>query len=101
MNSPTEQKLENTYSTIYNGVTIRWFIGDAVSFRRGYMNAWGSCIDKDGNIRAYQMHAFFKYKKIKIFGLFRNLVGTLTKIKVLYDPTNPYHHQETYEMLTQ
>lgn len=80
---PTTQKLPTDHYTEYNGQKVHWFIGD-FDADNDHWQAWGSC-----NGHAYQL-----------FAKYHEGTRTLFDIIVLYDPNNPYHHQETYELLT-
>jgi hypothetical protein len=75
----------------YNGVRVHWVTGDALDWGRSNLfHAWGSCLDKAGQLRVYQLH-----------GIFNSKTRELKNINVPNDPNNFYHCQETFEMLTE
>lgn len=96
--------LPANYKTAYNGVDIKWFIGDinismaerlgcfewngrsgSLTSQKGhYWEAWGRC-----NGKAYQLRAWFC-----------RVTRELVDIRVNSDKSNYYYCEETFKMLT-
>jgi hypothetical protein len=96
---PAETMLLSDQYMTYNGVRIHWFIGD-FNDTRGYWEAWGSCNDMAGKLRAYQMFAWFDQGRGGSGVKQKKNLRRLFDIKVLNNPASPYHHPETFKRLT-
>lgn len=79
--------------THYNGTPVRWWLGDAIPDYKGYngdmslCRKWEAWASANGN--PYQLNAIWDRE-----------TEELSNVTVLSDKTNPYFHQETYDLLT-
>lgn len=99
MAKPEELILPEDHIIVYNGVKVHWFIGDWNDTGK-YWEAWGSCHDKSGKQRAYQMFAKYDNGRTHNEKIKEN-PRRLYDIKVLYDPGNIFFCEEIYKMLTE